>query len=579
MWQMSNMKPSRPRVLGALFLILGVASIAVVTASASGESHPTRAAAHTDPPAQLGPQVIYTGRPPTGYDVKFRYSNPTATSVLIKGAWGFASEESEANDQGNVPVSATSTSAPAAVIPPGGPILPAQWKFGDFQLQSPDSPSENWPVAAMTKDPRTGLWTYTVPLPAGWFDYQFFPNCTSATTTGCTSVTDPANPPQLTACSACDQSSTAPFSEVYVRSDARFDPVNLSWQSNPPASERGNLVDLSFPDSQSSTGSANLAVYTPPGYDPHRSVPYPLFIATHGGGENELAWADRGMIEQIVDHALAAHEMQPAVIVMPNGSGNFQTDITNEVIPWVEQNYDVSKVASGRAFVGTSAFGTQANNFMFNDTSEFGYYGPFSPAAGAPPLVGVGAGYPAGPPTAPAYQIPALKQVLGIDLAIGQFDLGGNAPQATAMTERIGLINAGVPFRYFSVDGGHSWTFWRLALQDFLTHTLFRTTTTSATLTVGGSGDTVSVSVSAATTEPAVPSGTAQVFVTSGAVGDCTAGGSCYPVAVGAPVRLHNGGGVIHLASGTIPSGQAVTVQYSGDNYYNSSTSAATTAP
>jgi hypothetical protein len=65
-------------------------------------------------------------------------------------------------------------------------------------------------------------------------------------------------------------------------------------------------------------------------------------------------------------------------------------------------------------------------------------------------------------PTAPAYQNPVLNTPPGIDVAIGTYDLRGNAPTLTAITERQGLQNAGVPFRRFSVDGGHTWQFWRL---------------------------------------------------------------------------------------------------------------------
>src|SRR6202000_3469863 len=112
----------------------------------------------------------------------------------------------------------------------------------------------------------------------------------------------------------------------------------------------------------------------------------------------------------------------------------------------------------------------------------FGYYAPMSPAASAPPITVTGSG---NPPTAPAYQNAALKSVLGIDLAIGQFDLGGNAPMLTAITERQGLQNAGVNFRWFSVPGGHTWTFWRLALRDFVDNVAFKTTSTSVSASSG----------------------------------------------------------------------------------------------
>jgi enterochelin esterase-like enzyme len=570
---LSRKRPNRRQAIGVFSAMAAVTAAILIAAIVGPQSagHAAAAVTHEAGTSQsLGPQITRTNRGPTGYEVTFRYDNPTATSVLIEGDWSFASEASEANDENNVPASSTGTSTVSPVTPPGGPILPAQWKPGDFQLQSLDMPGEEWPVASMTKN-SSGVWTYTVPLPNGWYDYEFYPNCTSASASKCTGITDPANPPELTACATCNQSSTEPFSEVYVPDDRRYDPVDLSWQSNDlPASQTGKIVDVPIPDTQSSTGTTNLAVYTPPGYNPKRSTAYPLFVLSHGGGENELAWADRGMVVQIVDNAIAAHEIQPMVIVMPNGVGNYTTDVTTQIIPWVEANYDVSTSSSDRAFAGTSAYGTQANDFLFDDTTEFGYVGAWSPAGGAPTITFTGGG---ATPATPAYEAPALKQVLGIDVAIGRYDVGGNLPQLTASTEREGFIENGVNFRWFTADGGHTWVFWRLALQDFLLHSVFRTTTTAATVTSTSAGDTVAVSVTADSAEPAAPTGTAQVYVTSKAAGDCTTGGYCYPVAVGHPVTLRGGTATITVPASEIPAGSTVTAQYSGDNYYNASTS------
>ncbi len=54
------------------------------------------APAHAAEPAQpatseLAPQVVHTGTGPTGYSVIFRFYDPTATSIRIKGEWSFAS--------------------------------------------------------------------------------------------------------------------------------------------------------------------------------------------------------------------------------------------------------------------------------------------------------------------------------------------------------------------------------------------------------------------------------------------------------------------------------------------------------
>ncbi|BBA95506.1 putative esterase [Actinacidiphila reveromycinica] len=498
---------------------------------------PGSADARAKAPEALGATVTHTKKGPTGYEVTFRIKDASATSMRIKGAWSFASTASSSTDPTNA-----------------APIPAAQWQPGDFALQSPDMPSENWPVADMTEDARTGIWSYTVPLPSGTFDYQFYPDCTAAAPalSGCTAETDPTVPAWSSAAGA----SPAVFSQVYVPSDAKFGTTDSSLQADAPKGEQGRITDVSYPTANTSTGTHPLAVYTPAGYDPKRSTPYPVFVLSHGGGENEAAWPTRGRLQQIVDNLVAQGRMQPAIVVMPDGSGLtkgtvYTQEITDNVLPYVEKHYDVSTSASGRAFAGTSAYGTQANNFLFQQTTEFGYVGAWSPASGAPAVTVTGSG---NTPVDPAYTNPQLKQVLGIHLAIGQEDLGGNAPMMTATTEREGMINAGVPFTYYSTGGGHTWTFWQSALADFLTRTGFRTTSTAAT-----AGTTsLTATVTASTAEPAAPTGTVQ-FKVDGAD-------------LGKPVAVRNGKATL---SARTAAGATVTAVYSGDRYYNASTSAA----
>lgn len=48
------------------------------------------AAAHGSTTRPLSPQVTHTRTAPTGYQVTFRYRDPKATRVQIKGEWYFA---------------------------------------------------------------------------------------------------------------------------------------------------------------------------------------------------------------------------------------------------------------------------------------------------------------------------------------------------------------------------------------------------------------------------------------------------------------------------------------------------------
>ena len=108
--------------------------------------------------------------------------------------------------------------------------------------------------------------------PPGTFTYGFYVNCTSPppTLTGCTELSDPSNPPWN------HSGSVEPDSEVYVPSDPRFGTADMSWQA-PNRRFHGTLLDVSYPDPQSTepVGSHPLAVYLPPGYDPHRAHPVP----------------------------------------------------------------------------------------------------------------------------------------------------------------------------------------------------------------------------------------------------------------------------------------------------------------
>ncbi|NEC85061.1 hypothetical protein G3I71_04125 [Streptomyces sp. SID12501] len=123
----------------------------------------------------------------------------------------------------------------------------------------------------------------------------------------------------------------------------------------------------------------------------------------------------------------------------------------------------------------------------------------------------------------------------------------------TATIEREGLINAGVPFTYYSVGGGHTWAFWQQTLYDFLTRVGFRATSTTVTT----SSAKLTATVTPATTEPATPAGTVQ-FKADG-------------VDLGKPVRV-SGGKAVLTGRSTAWTGRTVTAVYSGDRLYNSST-------
>ena len=130
-------------------------------------------------------------------------------------------------------------------------------------------------------------------------------------------------------------------------------------------------------------------------------------IIHHGGGGHEAHWLTQGVANRILDNVLAAGRMQPAVVIFPNingiagGQTGLTNDLMNNILPFVEANYNVAKKPSDRAVGGLSLGGLRTNELLFNRTSSFGYYGVWSNAGSVPAA------------NSPLLLNPELKQVLG----------------------------------------------------------------------------------------------------------------------------------------------------------------------
>ncbi|MCI3275312.1 alpha/beta hydrolase-fold protein [Streptomyces cylindrosporus] len=452
------------RAPAALRTLAVLAAVLVLTAGGSA-AHASRKA---DTAQRLAPQVVHTGTGPTGYRVTFRFKAPDATSVRIKGEWYFADPYE---------LSALTGDKDTTITTPG--ILPAQWKPGDIPIGSPNSSAANWPVAAMTENPRTGVWSYTVPLPSGVFNYGFYVDCSSPTQTGCTEVSDPGNPPWNTR-NGKTTGSVQALSQVYVPSDPEFGTVDQAWQAQ-AVGRRGGLADVAYPTSSPiiPAGTNRLAVYTPPGYDTHRAKPYPT-VYLFSGGDNETDWSTQGDVAAILDNLIDTGQIQPMVVVMPNSLGEtddstgypaFDANLTDNVIPYVESHYHVSTAASQRAVGGQGFGGSIAMSLLFRHTDRFGYYGVLSPGVIAPFTV------PDASDISDA-QVAAIKKT-GVfvgggwqepSVTPGGVHGAGHSYHARVVST---LAEKGVGLTADFVNGGHEWFVWRQLIRDFLTRTAF----------------------------------------------------------------------------------------------------------
>lgn len=147
-------------------------------------------------------------------------------------------------------------------------------------------------------------------------------------------------------------------------------------------------------NSKSLVVTRGLYIYTPPGYETNKDTKYPVLYLLHGMGDTENTWTLVGRANMIVDNLLANNKAKSLVIVMPYGHtpsapsasrslgnyGAFEKDLIEDVIPYVQKFYRVSRDPKDRALAGLSMGGGQALTIGLGNLEVFGWIGAFSAA-------------------------------------------------------------------------------------------------------------------------------------------------------------------------------------------------------
>ena len=121
-----------------------------------------------------------------------------------------------------------------------------------------------------------------------------------------------------------------------------------------------------------------MFVYCPPGYDMNQQT-YPVLYLQHGGGEDERGWSAQGRTDIIMDNLIAKGEAVPMIIVMTDGNtADFERELLNDCIPFVEKNFRVKTDRESRALAGLSMGGIQTLNTGLPHLELFAYLGVFS---------------------------------------------------------------------------------------------------------------------------------------------------------------------------------------------------------
>jgi len=172
------------------------------------------------------------------------------------------------------------------------------------------------------------------------------------------------------------------------------------FNARPENVPHGELTMVEY-DSKTVGTRRKMLVYTPPSYSADRK--YPVLYLLHGIGGDETEWQRLCHPENIFDNLLADGNIQPMIVVMPNGraqkndraEGNvfgsapafaaFEGDLLNNVIPAIQARYSVYTDREHRALAGLSMGGGQSLNFGLGHLDTFAWIGGFSSAPNTKP--------------------------------------------------------------------------------------------------------------------------------------------------------------------------------------------------
>jgi enterochelin esterase-like enzyme len=223
-----------------------------------------------------------------------------------------------------------------------------------------------------------------------------------------------------------------------------------------------------------------LFVYTPYGYDGSK-VKYPVLYLLHGAGGDEDAWSTMGRACQILDNLIEKGRAKPMICVMPNGNANqfaartllieekqidrgsmmnnsYPKSIVEDIVPFIEKTYRVDARPRSRAIAGLSMGGGHTITTSLLYPGFFDYICPLS--------MGIRT-RPGDEEALRNYetQFRALKKA-GYRLyflACGDADF----LYESAKTLDKMLTDNGLKHTFFVSSGGHTWSNWRIYLNNF----------------------------------------------------------------------------------------------------------------
>ncbi|HAH61628.1 MAG TPA: enterochelin esterase [Treponema sp.] len=242
--------------------------------------------------------------------------------------------------------------------------------------------------------------------------------------------------------------------------------VPLYPQSKKTAAAGGSMIkDTYFSATTQTNRFCN--VYLPEDYTETKK--YNVLYVLHGIGGTEDEWIRYGTPEEILNRLYCEKKIEQMILVFPNGRAmnpdsvpqdaygpvaqaafaNFENDLFNDLIPFIEKKYSVYGDRAHRGICGLSMGGGQSLNFGLGHPDAFSCVGAFSPA--------------------PNTNTEAFKTGKDITLPLIWIVCGKTDSLLYVSENTNSFLNAGnIPHSYRTIPGSHDWSVWKYGLENFV---------------------------------------------------------------------------------------------------------------
>lgn len=317
-----------------------------------------------------------------------------------------------------------------------------------------------------------GVWSIELELPPDFYIYHYLIDGVR--------TLDPANtwikPGSLSVQSICHVPGDAPlFSDTQP---VPHGDVRIVWYDSPTLG-----------------GPRRMHIYTPSGYD-QGTDKLPVLYLIHGGGDDDAAWHTIGRAGFILDNLLAAGQVEPMIVVMPNGKidvpgftfflseedrknpaavqkrietisrmhDTFVEDLLTTILPTVERSYRVLADREHRAVAGLSMGGAETLRAGPSHLDLFAYMGVFSMGLQEGVDAGINSDFETRNAEFFADPDKTNERVKLFYVASGEHD---DVIEDGARRLHDTLTRRGIRHEYHETEGGHTWINWRSYLRDF----------------------------------------------------------------------------------------------------------------